>query len=366
MNRNRLQQPRRPKGSPNGTGGQYAPSGSILAGLPDLTLADVESSHRVRRELYTRLDEERNGWLYEDEYLTATKPGPDADYTDEPVCSPGEEAWIVSRMLGSDETVNSLGPVARKFLRYTDSPVQAYTMAQSWVADTLDAARRACALDETKCYSPRMVESLVKPSQVRYERILHDMYGLPAHLGRVGARYQKRLAQWRSEHDGRLTTMDERDELYGLTVDEVKDRIWDDTMHDFIADKLARHVSFGGGMYYSDGSNANPKYRSMPYRRNPDGSRFNGRKDYERHINEFRARLYEQSVERKREEQHWQVASNDDTAASVINPSDREKADPWTLVHLARSQGNDPYQAGRLLGLSRAQVDALLAKDKDA
>ena len=363
MSRNNRLQARRPKGSPNSTGGQYAPSGSILTELPDLELADVQSSHRVRRELYTRLDKERNGWLYEPKYLTATKPGPDADYTDEPVCSPEEEAWIVSRMLGSDESVNSLGPVARKFLRYTDSPVQALHMAEQWVVFTLEAARRACALDETKCYSPRMVESLVKPNQVRYERVLHDMYGLPAHLGRVGARYQKRLAEWRSAHDGRLTTMDERDELFGLTVDEVKDRIWDGTMRDFIADKLARHVSFGGGLYYSNGVNADPKRQSMPYRRNADGSRFNGRKDYERHINEFQTQLRERSIQRMEQEHHWQMAADDDTAASVIDPSTREKADPWTLVHLARSQGNDPYQAGKLLGLSHAQVDRLLSED---
>lgn len=358
-----MQQPRRPKGSPNGTGGQYAPSGSILTELPELELADVESSHRVRRELYSRLDKERNGWLYEDRYLTATRPGPDADYTNEPVCSPQGEMRIVSRMLGSDESINSLGPVARKFLRYTDSPVLALTMADKWVVSTLEAARRACALDETKCYSPRMVESMVKPGQVRYEKILHDMYGLPAHLGRVGARYQQRLAEWRADHDGRLTTMDERDELYGLSVDEVKDRIWDATMHDFIADKLARHVSFGGGLYYSDGSNANPKYQGLLHRSNPDGSRFNGREDYERHISEFQRQLREWSVERMARDHHWQAAAPDDTAASVINPSDRDDADPRKLVRKALERGLDPYRACGALGLSRTQVDMLLAGD---
>lgn len=292
-------QPRKPKGSPNGTGGQYDHLPHTHAALPE-PVRDVPDegtlqSHRARREYYQARDRAQQGWMYMDQFLKASEPAGDGhDWTSQPVCSLEREMELVERAIGPE---GRPGPVARKFLMVTGSPSQAQDLARTWVNGTLLALRRSCALDPTRCYSEPLVRAMLAPGTVKLERILaKPPYRLSAHRSRIGNRYRERLDAYKREH--------------GRVDDRIRDRVWDETLADYVEEKMASGVSMGGGLYYSNGQDANPRHahvrRAMeqglpvPVRRNPDGSVFNGRADYERILADFRSQLHQHSLEADR------------------------------------------------------------------
>lgn len=377
------EQPRKPKGSPNGAGGRYdTMGGGPPAPLPDLGTAQPvdrlgldedtldmllslpdDASPRARRlALYAWMDEMHGDWLYDETRLMATMPGDDADYRGQPVCSPEEEIRIVSRALGSDESWVSLGPVARRFKPVAASPQDAYRMGQAWIDGALLSERRSCALNPARAYTAAMVQA--KMGDVRLEAMMHAGYGWQAHRGRDGGRYQKRLNAHLSQHGGRLTTTDPKDPYYGLSADEVKDRLWDEAMDEWVAYQATIHEDGhlgGGGHYYSDGSNADPTLAVNRRRAEaglpPERDRTrNGRILFERMRADTFRHIRTGSLDMLRCEHGWEPSG--DLSAAARDPGDA--ADAALVIRMAFDRGLDPYMAGGRLGMSHAQVDMVL------
>lgn len=377
------QQPRKPKGSPNGAGGQYDTTGGAPAvPLPDLGLSlptervaidedaldmlramPEDASPRARRlALYVWMDTRHGDWLYDETRLRATQPGDGVDYRGRPVCDAAEELRIIDRALGSDESWSTLGPVARRFKPIAASAQDAYRMGQAWIDGALLGERRACALDPTRAYTAAMVQAKMK--DVRLEAMMHDGYGWQAHRGRDGGRWQKRLNAHLAAHGGRLTVTDPADPYYGLTAEQVKDRLWDEAMDEWVAYQATLHADGhlgGGGHYYSDGSNADPTLRSNRERAaqglppKTDRSR-NGRVLFERMRADAFAHIRTGSLDVMRADRGFEPAGD----VSVRGLGAADAADAAVVIRMARECGLDPYVAGDRLGMSRLQVDKVL------
>lgn len=261
-----MEQPRKPAGSPGATGGQYdTVKGGGTGDLPAL-------SHRkqVKEERARRFREEP-GWIYKEENLRATR----GEHAGEAVCSLTEEVSIAERYT----------PRLAASLEKYFGPEQARDIAETYMTNTLIELRTNVAEDPERCYSAALVNAVAcKP--VHVGRILcKPPWNLSEHRMRAGLRFKKRYKQWCADHH------------VDVAPSRIRDRLWDEEMDAYVADKRARGVSFGRGLNYSDGRSASNPDSPITYidesvyppkrtrvATNPDGSKrrvFNGRKDFE-------------------------------------------------------------------------------------
>lgn len=315
----------RAKGLPQGVAGTYDATAS--AGGDDVRPPDAAPAPDADADA---------GRLWLDDVLRATAPrtNPDgtvADYRDEPVLQPAEEIRMVDRM--------AHGRILRGLKPWFPNEADASELAYRIASDRLMALRRSCAADPSKCYSPRLAQyALGRP--VRMEAILSKPpYNLSAHRMRVGRRYLDRLREYRRAHDGHLPPESERD------------AIWDENMADFVNDKIARHVSYGGGMTYSDGRNANPDVKKR-MRRDGDGNPLNGRADFETMLKAGRMELAA-----GRADFELAIQSSGATDAFSTGAAPRtEDADLHETWLLARRNGLDTGLLAERLGLDSGTV----------
>lgn len=253
-------QPRKPAGSPNSTGGEYDFKPG-MDGLPDMS----GLSRSDRRRAWARLDAQSPAWQYSRELLAASRPKADGtDETGTPVCDPMTELDLVDQVVGSEQ---HLGPAARAFNTMIDDRVQCVMLAEQYMNGRLDSLRRMCASDPARCYSRELVEKAVH-ARVRVSRLLRlPPYSMSEHRTRVGMRYVKRLEEYKAAHQCKNPS------------GSIRDQVWDNTLADYIHDKISRGVSFGSGLYYSTGHNADPNKADMT-RSWGDGV-YNGRKNFE-------------------------------------------------------------------------------------
>lgn len=404
-------QPRKPRGAPDSTGGQYdrnplsnaddlpcfddntIPCEDARAGdriralrerirnaygrepsrleyaaarMDDASLRFLVESKRARssqlEEWYARLDRSDPAWRYAQNMLAATRPGePDEDHPDgwdwreQAVCDPLEELRIRERAVGS---VNKPGSVLAAFLPYVDNKCDAVDMANQYLDYQLDGLRRSVAVDPTRCYSAPLVQSVVN-QRVYVSRLLRlEPWRLSEHRMRVGMRYRKRCDQWRAEHHGMRPSA------------SVRDRLWDENMRDFLNEKIKTGKSYGHGMTYSDGTNADPNSRAyrivselrakgewddlrrrydmgepvrLPIRVDAHGKPVNGRADFETMLDDGLRHCGTRSLERMGET-GFQVKAVD---------NDRLK----DLFHTIHERGLDMDVAAQRLGVPKELTD---------
>lgn len=122
-------------------------------------------------------------------------------------------------------------------------------------------------------------------------------------------------------------------------------------MADFVNDKIARHVSYGGGMTYSDGRNANPDVKKR-MRRDGDGNPLNGRADFETMLKAGRMELAA-----GRADFELAIQSSGATDAFSTGAAPRtEDADLHETWLLARRNGLDTGLLAERLGLDAGTV----------
>lgn len=269
------EQSRKPKGSPASTGGEFDTSGNAGGGdLPAL----APTSRGERRALYEKLDGRERSWRWLDERLRAgeVRRVKDADgniliedHRGEEVASPEFEVALVSAAVG---TTDHMGKASKALNKYITNRAEAVARAQEYMDERMTALRQAVAVDPTRCYSKELVAKAVR-AQVNPGRILRKPpYSMSEHRMRVGLRFKRNCSDWAAAH--------------GLSADgtppnDVRDAIWNDTLHDYIDEKIARGVSYGGGLIRTDGHTADPKKDQNRLHYNKDHTIRNGRVDFE-------------------------------------------------------------------------------------
>ena len=278
----------RPSGLPAQVAGTYDGRGrqggvdlAPFDASEDIDISGVDRT-RWRSRTLARRDawlEARRGCLWMDELLRATEVGADGvDHTGESVMSPEKEIDMMQRAVyrevGEGRDVKAqYGPIMRALISWFPNEAQCRDLAQQIAENRLIALRRSCVTDPTKCYSEALAGYALTRMPVKVESLLAgEPYRMPAHHIRVGSRFRRRCEEWKAAHDNHKPPL------------EVRDRLWDETMDAFIADKEARGVSYGGGMYHSDGTDANPHHTSGRIRRGADGRPYNMRDAFERRL----------------------------------------------------------------------------------
>lgn len=270
-------QPRQPRGIPQG--GQWASDGTAH-GTDDLPAPPVEIDPETGKPVGSTLEfDDPSKWSKRDKallWLEDRLRAREGEYRDDPVMSYEREIELLDKAVGTE---SEPGPIMRGLLPYFDNRAECRQLALAYADEKLLCMRRSCARNgnTTRTYSERFVCNrkfgLFAP--VRVERILaKPPWRLSAHRMRVGMRYKRRVDQWRAKHGGRMPDSRERD------------RLWDENMRDFVAEKIRNGKSFGHGMTLSDGHSADPSVNQEKTRMwtDPkDGSKhpFNGRKDFE-------------------------------------------------------------------------------------
>lgn len=247
---------RQPKGIP--AGGEFAAEDGRNAA--DLDVGTL--SERFWRDV----DNADRRLLWDEKRLAATR----GEHAGESVVTREEEMGLMRRAVGDE---NHPGILMRGLRTWFPDPTMAAEIAWNVALQRILTARRGCVLDPERCYSPALAnKNLLWPMHL--EQVL-TKFGLSAHRGRFGRRYNARLEEW------------QRANKRAKAPDEVRDRIWDETMDDYVAEKKAKGVSLGHGLTYSDGRNANPDAKSGRRRMYGDEV-FNGRKDFEGMLSRFR------------------------------------------------------------------------------
>ena len=299
---NEQDHPRVRRGAAGGRGGEFDDKPAVGDDrdlIPEEFQGDQGEGHTRRLERYHRWLQAHPRVLWMDELLAA-RTGP---YRDEPVITLDEELELKERAL--KRFMGKLGV-------WFKNEAECETVSMQLIDDRLMALRRSCVADPEQSYSLALCAHALTSRPVRVESLLaKEPWRISAHRMRVGRRYQNAVAAWKGEHDG-------------ASPDEAtRDRLWDETMSAFIDEKTARGVSFGRGMYYSDGHTADPR-AADPHRLRLDGSGrpFNARIDFERMVGEGLAVL-------GRPRKDWDVIVN-------MNPAmaDRMRGDDET-VHAA-------------------------------
>lgn len=301
--------------------------------------SDLELSggyNHTRRTLYDEYESRDKGWIWAENLLRATKPMPDGtDYTDESVCTPEQEVELRTRAIGEE---SHPGYIMRSLHSWIPDNVRCREMAERLADERLLALRRSCAVKSDHCYSARLVQSaLSRP--VHMEGILAQ-YGLSAHRMRVGRPYLNNLEEYRRRTGDRNPS------------GETRDRIWNETLADYVQDKLTRGKTFGGGLAYSDGSNAKPGRPDRKPWVDPKTGRteaFNGRKDFEG--------MYERGMSAFNEQN---LAGDFETAIDTHGVTDAMEGGGDTIrnaYNLAFEQGLDVQSMNRALGLNAETVE---------
>lgn len=272
----------RPAGLPRKVAGTY--TGASAFG-DDKDMQDAyrhPGATRVRREWKRRLraDPPDTEWMRA--HLAATEPVRDkdgtiiADWRGEPPIGDDDYVRLYNKAVyGSEkggEGGEKLGRIFQKFNSVIASRPTALRLAEEYALETLDGLKRSCLIDPTKSFSARLVGAALMRAPARLERQLaRPPYNLSAHRMRVGMRFKHAVNQWEDNHGGRHPNARERD------------RIWDDTMRSYIAEKKAKGVSHGRGLTLSNGHAADPDaLKNGDYiRRDRNGNIVNGRRDFE-------------------------------------------------------------------------------------
>lgn len=335
----------RPQGLPQKVAGTYDGK-SFFVGDGDLDMDEVvnrrgntDASRRWRRFIDGHHD-----WLWMEDRLKATQPGRDGtDYRDEPVMTPEQEVDLFRRAVwwSDDKGGIHLGHVARALKRWFPNEAQCIDVAERWAEERLMALRRSCVADPAKCYSVRLAGYALTHGPMRVEQIMSKPpYNLSAHRMRVGARYMDRLRAWKAEHGGRLPNASQRD------------RIWDENMTDFVADKMERGVDFGRGMTYTNGHTADPRVKLRKLRRDASGRPLNARRDFETMLAAGQAQLanggasFDSAVDFQAITRAEQVASGSLGTAASDEMEELRRA--WAL---ARERGLDTSVFADKLGV---------------
>ena len=279
---------------PNVSNRQRQPSGIPQGGEfknehKGLDADDLDVGTLTNRR-FKDVDKEDMKLVWLDSLLQATV----GEHAGEPVCQPEEETRMRRRMVGDE---HHPGPLMQGLAKWFPDRAKCREVADREADRRIKGLRRSCVLDKTKCYSPSLVQhTLSQP--VRAETTLAKEYGVTAHKQRVGVRYNKIIEAYALEHSGNIPPEEERDE------------IWDKVMVEFIAEKTAKGVTYGRGMAYSDGRNANPDMKTSRIRmwrpKTKDGKTdrkatpvpFNGRKDFEGLMKRFHEALKVDNPER--------------------------------------------------------------------
>ena len=240
---------------------------------PDCTgLGPVKANHM----LADWLDGEAPGWRYSRAALAASMPGVMDDYRDRDPVTPERAESIERRALGTSQRP---GRLARHLREWLPNDVDAMETARSIIHDRAESARRGYALDPTRCLTEEAFKAAVDQSSVERFFTSKDIR-MSAHRMRVGHRYMDRVAEWKSNHKG-------------VTPDgDTRDRLWDETLADYVAEKERTGASFGNGLNYTDGRSAHEGVRPRTYRGRGDLEEpFNGRKDFEGMFERGQARI---------------------------------------------------------------------------
>ncbi|MBT1161784.1 hypothetical protein [Bifidobacterium sp. SO1] len=249
------------------------PDGTVIAEPGSI---DAKLGHKKDVRALEQWRREHPDAMWDEFFLRASKPGRDEngneyDYRNEPVCTPEEEMRIRAHAVCWEEDGRRhYGPVYRGLRSWFPSEAKCLEVAEMLVHERLLSLRRSCMDNATKSYSPKLVQ-YAAGQPVRVERILaKEPWRISAHRMRVGARYRDRCREWSRDHQGRLPSR------------TVRDRLWDDTMSDFILEKTRAGKSYGYGLLYSDGRSARPEHEGRPPRLDGNGNPVNGREDFER------------------------------------------------------------------------------------
>lgn len=320
-----MEQPRKPAGSPGATGGQY--DYDPKNGTGDLPALSARAKTRAERE---RRNREERGWIYDPDLLKATT----GEHVGEPVCTPGDETNIVERYVGT---------LAKSVTKYF-GPEQAEEVVRTYLDHTLVELRTCVAEDPTRCYSVPLVNKVVS-TPIHVGKILaKPPWRLSEHRMRAGLRFKKRYLKWCADHH------------VDTAPSEIRDRLWDEELDAYVAEKRAKGVKFGRGLNYSDGRSASgsdrityldesgdePRRTFKPI--NPDGTPrrvFNGRKDFEVMVSRgLDAREH-----------------STDEAERIADTGTVSQGRAEATFKLALSQGLDETQVARALGVSDETAD---------
>lgn len=227
------------------------------------------------RALAAWLDEVKPGWRWDRAALAASRPGVDGDYRDRDPIDPMTAEAIERGELG---TADRPGRMVRRLREVIPSDVDAMELARRFIHERSESLRRNYALDPTRCLSEEAYRTGIS-AHFHPERVFVSTLGLSAHRMRFDNRYLKAVELWRAGH--------------GREPDATtRDRLWDDTLAAYAAEKKAAGVSFGNGLNYSDGRSAH-EGRATRMR---TGVPFNGRQDFEDMYDAGRRRLREWSA----------------------------------------------------------------------
>lgn len=345
--------PREPKGSADGVGGRFTDkdtAGDDHDLIPDGFL-DKGEGHTRRWSEYLTWVNEHPDVLWMNDLLAASRPVCDedgnvtADWRGEPVVTPEREVEMLRRATWRviDGEIR-YGPFMRALKRWFPSEPECMDVAERMAEDRLMALRRSCVADPSKSYSERLVgHALTRP--VRMETLLaKPPYSMNPHQMRVGMRYKARLDGFRAEHGDRLPDARERD------------RIWDETMIDFVDGKLAAGKGFGRGMTLSDGHTADPRLKNQSkVRRDEDGRPYNGREHFERMWDRTRALLGQKREFDDIVEHHETQATPVAMGAAVSKTDDEMLHGAWRL---ARERGLDTGVLAERLGIDAETIAA--------
>lgn len=268
---------------------------------------------QVDRVLAAWLDGVKPGWRWDRRMLAASMPGDGFDYRDRDPVEPMVAEMIERVELGSADRP---GRMVRKLRNVIPSDVDAMELARKFVHERAESLRRNYALDPTRCLSEEAYRAGIC-APFHPERVFVSVLGLSAHRMRFGSRYLKAVDRWRDAHGGVLD-------------DETRDRIWDESLREYVDAKRMAGSGLGNGLNFSDGRSVHEGRRLRM--RVKDGVRlpFNGREDFESMYEEGRRRLRE-----------W-AANYDDVGAGV-------DGDGRSVVDLADARnvmGGELYAAG--------------------
>lgn len=291
------------------------------------------------------------------------------DHRHEPVLDPAGEMLLISRSVYREEPDGSrrYGRIMRSLQPWFPNEAECRDIAYRVATGRLMALRRrivASRLDPEhmgpadRTYSPMLAAATLN-QPVRMESILaQPPYNLSAHRMRAARRYLAALNAYRAAHRGANPPQGERDLM------------WDRHLDEYVTGKEEKDVSYGRGLYYSNGLNARdarpdgtPRHPGTPAptrRTGADGRPYNARLVFDRMLSDCRTRLKRpdpdgaaSTVDRAAFEQ-WERETMD--AAPVL----RDGMDPETVRgawRLARSQRMDMGLFRERMGLDRHVTD---------
>lgn len=287
------------------------PEAGLLADRPEKDWNNLRNTEDVKA-------------IWDPEKLKATE----GEYVDVPVCTPEEERAIIAKAVGTPER---LGRLSAGFEKWVGDRSRCVELGYEEAERRQRQARRRCALDADKCYSAAYAQAVFS-AQLHTETLLCRNYGLSDHKARFGKHFHKACEEWAREHGMQVPPPAERD------------RIWDEQLRAYAADKIKRGVKFGRGLCYTDGNRANPISRNEKPTTGPDGKPLNGRVDFEDMMTRFN-----RALNADRHEDLTDHLGRDEGTA--LNVSNAEGVDARRLYQTALEQNMPESKLKALRGM---------------